>query len=155
MDYAKAFDSLDKTYILKVFETLNFGDNFIKWLKVYSSQTLSSVLYNGWLTIYVKVERGIRQGCPLSALLFVIAIEPLACKLRGHADIKGIKIQSEHQSNNIVLTQYADDNTLFLDGRDSFNNAMIEIDHFANVYVLKLNYGKTEGMWIGGARGRT
>ena len=49
LDYAKAFDSLDKGYIIKAFHRLNFGDDFIKWLEVYGANTFSSVMYNGWL----------------------------------------------------------------------------------------------------------
>ena len=47
-------------------------------------ETVSSVLVNGFLTEQFKSERGIRRGCPLSALLFILAAEMLAIRIRNN-----------------------------------------------------------------------
>ena len=61
LDFAKAFDSVDRNFIQKAFKIMNVGTDFIKWLQVLNNDTVSSVMYNGWLTRYFKVERGIRH----------------------------------------------------------------------------------------------
>ncbi len=152
LDFAKAFDSLDRRFIFKAFELMNFGQDFVRWLKVLNNETLSSIMFNGWPTRYFKVERGIRQGCPLSALLFVVSLELLSCKLRSHQGINGITINTGQESKTVLLSQFADDNTLFLDGSISYVNAMDVLEQFGNISGLKLNYDKTQGMWIGRSR---
>ena len=55
----------------------------------------SSVLVNGWRTKHFKLGRGIRQGCPLSALLFVLAVEIMADRIRKNDRIKGIRFEEK------------------------------------------------------------
>ena len=74
----------------------------------------SIVANNGWLSDPFSISRGIRQGGPLSALLFVIVAEILATKIRNSTDIDGIKVTSENGENYIKICQFADDTTLFL-----------------------------------------
>ncbi len=59
---------------------------------------------------FFKSERGVRQGCPLSAYLFILAIEVLANKIRFEKNIKGININNK----TIKLSMSADDLTLIL-----------------------------------------
>ncbi len=56
----------------------------------------STVLNNGNTGNYFKLERGVRQGCPLSAYLFILAIEVLANKIRNDIKINGIKINKKN-----------------------------------------------------------
>ena len=58
-----------------------------------------------------KIERGVRQGCPLSPYLFVLSVDVLANAIRRDPSIKGISISQ----NEIKLSQYADYTTLILD----------------------------------------
>ena len=56
---------------------------------------------------------GIRQGCPLRALLFLLAVEVLACTIRGNKN-DGLQIKINNEVNTIHFSQLADDTTLFL-----------------------------------------
>mgnify|MGYP001550413210 CR=1 FL=1 len=87
-----------------------------------------------------RSQRGIRQGCPLSALLFILAVEILSIKIRHSDNIKGIKINN----SEIKLTQLADDTTLFLNGTISLQQSLDLINKFHLCSGLKLNYTKTE-----------
>ena len=57
----------------------------------------------------------VRQGCPLSALLFVISFEILACKIRQCKEISGIKLPlQDYVKNEVKISMYSDDITVFL-----------------------------------------
>jgi len=94
----------------------------------------------------LKIERGVRQGCPLSPYLFVLSVEVLASAIQRDPSIKGISISQ----NEIKLSQYVDDTTLILDGsRDTLEALLEVIGKFSKTSGLRLNNKKTEVLWIG------
>jgi hypothetical protein len=56
---------------------------------------------NGWISEIFKNSRGIRQDCPLSALLFVLSVEIMALRIRNNKDIKGFQIKIDEQTHCI------------------------------------------------------
>ena len=115
LDYTKAFDSISRHFIMKSLEQFNFGHDFIRWVEVYTQDTQSAVINYGWVTDWFDLDKGIRQGCPLSALLFIMGIELFACKIKQARDIKGFKVPGS--DSEIRITQYADDNTIFVSNK--------------------------------------
>ena len=93
LDFEKAFDSVEWNYIKKYLEATNFGPHIRQWVYVSYHNISSCVLNNGHASEPFLLERGVRQGCPLSGMLFVIAIEVLAQKIRRSKMIKGIEIE--------------------------------------------------------------
>ena len=70
----------------------------------------SCVRNGGITTKYFKLEKGARQGDPVSAYLFIRCLEILFMLIKNNKNIKGIKIFE----NTFLYTAYADDDTLFL-----------------------------------------
>jgi hypothetical protein len=64
---------------------------------------------NGWISEIFKNSRGIRQGSPLSALLFILSVEIMALRIRNNKDIKGFQIKIDEQTHSIKISQLADD----------------------------------------------
>ena len=69
---------------------MNFGDSFISWIRTLYRDTQSYVLVNGHVSMRFPVTRGVRQGCPLSALLYTIYAETLGEEIRTNPNIHGI-----------------------------------------------------------------
>ena len=89
-DFEKAFDSLSWSFLFRVLRSFNFGESFINWVHVLYRKISSFVLNNGFSTKLFHVRRGVRQGDPLSAYLFIIALELLLINTRSDKEIKGI-----------------------------------------------------------------
>ena len=123
----------------------NFGENFIKWIKLLYNNIFSCVSNNGYLSNYFTLSRGIRQGCPISALLFILVAEILAVKLRADSRIHGIEISGQE----FKISQLADDTTMFLKDIQSIKNALALFNKFGAYSGLKLNLDKTEIIPIG------
>ena len=110
MDLEKAFDSLDHDFLICVLKKIGFGDNFITWIKILLNDQQSCVLNGGLTTQYFKLERGARQGDPISAYLFIIVLEVLFILIKNKDNIKGIDLYD----HSFLFTAYADGTTFFL-----------------------------------------
>ena len=78
VDFAKAFDSLTWSFLFKCLKTMNFGDRFIDFVKMIYNDIQSCVINNGKSSQLFNLHCGIRQGCCLSALLFIIVVDYLS-----------------------------------------------------------------------------
>ena len=110
IDFKKAFDTLEWQYLFNCLKAFNFGPNLNAWVKTFYQNIQSCVINNGMASDYFTLERGVRQGDPLSPYLFLLAIETLAISIRENPEIDGIKIDK----NETKLLQYADDTTAVL-----------------------------------------
>ena len=97
-----------------------FGPEFIKWIEVIYCNVKSCIINNGWMTNFFSLSRGVRQGCPLSALLFILCVEILACKIRQCEDVKGLPLPCSDLTRNVLkIAQLADDTTVFVNNEQS------------------------------------
>ena len=146
IDFEKAFDSLSWSFIRKALKFLNFGESFRRWIDVFYKGISSAVIQCGHLSSWFQIGRGCRQGDPLSPYIFIICAEFLSTKLRKNKNIKGIKIELKE----FKISQFADDTTVILDGSDdSLNHTLEELEKFSKISGLKINYDKTQIVWIG------
>ena len=138
LDFEKAFDTLEWPFIEKTLQHYGFGLSIQKWIRTLYCDIESCIINNGWMSDCFKIERGVRQGCPLSPVL--------ANAIRRDPRIKGISISQIE----IKLSQYADDTTLILDGsQDTLETSLDVIEKFSKISGLRLNNKKTEALWIG------
>lgn len=146
IDFEKAFDSVSWSFIEKSLDAFNFGPSIKRWVRTFYNNIKTCVTVNGQYTRWFPVCRGVRQGDPSSPYLYLICAEILSCMIRNNENIKGIKLREKET----LLSQFADDTTLFLDGSErSFTHAIQTIKKFADISGLKMNYDKTQVVWIG------
>ena len=144
-DFEKAFDSIDHSFLFAVLESFGFGPNFIQWVRTLFYNAESCVINNGWSTGYFRLERGTRQGDPLSAYLFILALEVLLIQIRENNNIKGIIIYNA----NIRLSAYADDTYCLASDVISLQYIFETCEIFQQFSSLKLNLDKSHACWIG------
>lgn len=125
VDQEKAFDRVHHHYLQKVLQQMNFGLSFQRWMTTLYSQANAIVINNGWLSDPISLQRGLRQVCPLSPLLYTLMIEPSAIKIRSDDQIKGIRIPGGN-GRQTKLSQYADDMTLLLADDNSIIKKQVE-----------------------------
>ena len=109
---------MDHKFIFASLEKYGFGPDFIQWIKTLLANNESCVMNNGSSTSFFKIQRGTKQGDPLSPCLFIMVLEILFIQIRNDKAIRGFKIGDIE----IRLTSFADDSTFLCET----NNPLIE-----------------------------
>ena len=105
LDFRKAFDSIEWEYFKAALKAFNFGPNLLNWIDVFYNEASSCVINNGHSSSFFRLQRGVRQGCPLSGLLFIIGIELFARALKNDQSIKGVNVETkEIKLRNMPMT---------------------------------------------------
>lgn len=149
LDFEKAFDSIDWEYMFKVLKHYGFGKDICQWIEAFYNNIKSCIIVNGKASPHFNIQRGCRQGDPISPYLFVLCAELLACTIRENEDIKGVKLLG----NECKISQFADDTTILLEGDEkSYEELFKVLNEFEQMSGLKLNYEKTCNIWLGSKR---
>ena len=151
LDFKKAFDSIEWNYLLQTLQFFNFGHDIQNWIKIFYNNVTSCVLNNGHASTFFSLQRGVRQGCPLSGVLFVLGIELLSRSIKNDPTIKGIQVNKQE----LKISQYADDTTVFVHDLDSVTSLLKVLNDFKEHSGLEINTTKTEAMWLGKWKDRT
>jgi hypothetical protein len=149
VDWSKAFDSITHDWITKILTKAKIPPEFIKWVSLLYTNPLAAVIINGKCGKKNRVGRGVRQGCPLSPLLFALCVEPLACAIRQNEAITGLYIKSLTDKTPVKISLFADDTTLFLKNKNEIDIAFTIINEFGLASGMQLNETKTIGLWLG------
>lgn len=141
LDAEKEFDRVEFSYLFTVLEKFGFGSNVISWIRLLYTSPKASVITNKISSKLFSLSRGTHQGCPLSPLLFAIAIEPLSIKFRTTPNIFGIhRFESEHK-----ISLYADDLLLYISDPVSRIPNIVNIrNDFGLFSGYKLSFSKRE-----------
>ena len=109
LDQEKAFDRLEHAYIFNVLTAFGFPRSFVELIRNTYAGIKSTLVLDGWESAAFPITRGVRQGCPLSPVLFVLSIEPFLCALEADSRVRGLALPG---SSVVNVTAFADDITL-------------------------------------------
>ena len=149
LDFRKAFDTCNWKFLFAVLKRFGFNLSFISWMQTIYNNCTSCIMNNGWKSEFFPLNRGLRQGCPSSALIFIIIAEIMALNVRNNSSLQGIKVKLKSGTKRLKITQLADDTTLFLSSKNEINTALKVITKFGKNSGLELNKSKTEGLFTG------
>ena len=150
LDFKKAFDCVDHNFLFHALRLFNFKETFIGWVKTLYTNAVGSVVNNGWTSHKFEIKQGIRQGCPLSALLFILVAEIMALKVKQNNDIHGIEVHhnNSNEKKEFKISQLADDTAIFVNSVHSANVALKEVKRFGIFAGPSLNMMKTKVITI-------
>ena len=140
IDIEKAFDSLDHHFLISTLEKCGFGKNLILRVRILLRDQESRVINGGTTTKYFSLGKGTHQGDPISAFLFVLALEVLFILIKSKSEIERMTIFDY----NYLYSAYADDTTFFLKHIIFIEHMVDTFDFFSYYSRLKINLRKSE-----------
>ena len=147
LDFEKAYDRVNWTFLRQAMERIGFHTTWINQVLSLNENASASVIVNGEQSKTFRLQRSVRQGCPLAPYLFLLTVDVLGQMLQ-HPDnhVRGLQLPD----NTFITNQmFADDTLLFLDGKiDNMDRALTVISRFGAASGAKLNLHKSVGLWL-------
>uniref|UniRef100_A0A803JAB7 Reverse transcriptase domain-containing protein n=1 Tax=Xenopus tropicalis TaxID=8364 RepID=A0A803JAB7_XENTR len=143
LDAEKAFDRIFHAHLLRILKFQHFGHQLLKLFRALYSTPTAFLTINNLNSDRFYIKKGTRQGCPLSPLLFNLALDPLLRHLRQNPLFQGFK--TKHLCHKIVA--FADDILLFIGNPKQDIPIILEtINRYTTFTGLKINYDKSEAI---------
>lgn len=151
LDFSKAYDMVSWRFLYAVMERMGLPNQFTAMVKMLLQGASASVLVNGAPSVPFPICWGVRQGCPLAPLLFLLVAEALAegtqAALR-EGTLRGITLPDGESQQ--ILTQFADDATFSIHSSAQYLATASELmDKFGLASGLYINRSKCALYWYG------
>ena len=144
LDQAKAYDCVDSTLLVRTLGTMGLPADLIHLISDILVNCRTHVRINGGYSGFFSLCRGVRQGDPLSCLLYDFSIEPMGMRLQR--SISGISLLG---LKPVKLIQYADDMNLFLSDGENLPLIRETMDDTSLALGSLFNLNKTDVLVVG------
>ncbi|CAI5719351.1 unnamed protein product [Peronospora destructor] len=152
LDFRKAYDTVAREFLFLVLVRFGFSQEFTEMIRKLHNGTTARFVVNGELSEPQEVVSGIRQGCPLAPLLFLVAAEVLALAIQQDIEIVGLKVPGgsgeEHK-----FSAFVDDSTVFMQEAQHLPRVMNIVDQFGRMSGLKVQPAKSKIIFLNTAVG--
>ena len=153
LDQPKAFDRVDHRFLATVLETAGFKPDFRRWISMMYHNPQAVVQVNGRRSRVFAIERSVRQGCPLSPLLYVLALEPLLRRLRDEGTSSALRGVPFAGPLTARVSAFADDITVFVSRRLDIKAVKEVVVEYKRIAGASVNFDKSECLRLGAWRG--
>lgn len=144
IDFKKAFDRINWSFILECLRRRGFPQLWVDWVEAIILSSHAAVLVNGEGGRFFKVHRGLKQGCPLSPLLFILAVDTLNGLLRHNASQNGIMGIGPSGGWSLLNLQFTDDTILCIrPTSQAIRRLRLILTSFSLSSGLDINYTKS------------
>jgi len=151
LDFEKAYDKVNWNFLKEVMSRKGFSEKWIEWIMKVVCGGRVAVNLNGELGKYFRSYKGLRQGDPLSPLLFNLVADGLSGIL-SKASARGVieGVTPHLVEGGLTHLQYADDTVLFIrNSKHSITNLKFLLFCYEEVSGMKINYNKSEVFALG------
>ena len=146
LDQEKAYNKIAHDFLFRSLAKFGLPEHFINTVRSLYGDAHTVVIINGEISSPFQITCGVRQGDPLSCLLFNVAIESLATMLR-ESNLEGLHIKGVVERN--IATLFADDTTVYLSENDKFSDLQDILQKWCCASKAKFNVQKTEIIPVG------
>jgi len=145
-------DRVSWKYMFDVLRRLGVPEIYISYVKALYNNPEFACKINGHITAFFKVTRGVREGCPLSILLYILLAEPLGNAIKFEDRIDGVRIPSV--TDLLKVIQFADDTNTFLSNIDSIYPLLEVFRRYHLASGARLKIAKTRGFALNHPAGK-
>jgi hypothetical protein len=140
LDFEKAYARVDHKYLNDVLVAYNFGSSFCQWVHLLYRDAKACLCLNGWMQEALRPSRGVKQGDPLSVVLFTLCVEPLGNLIRARPDL-GLSLGG---ADAVTGAYFADDSTLFPRDLAALDTQLRLVDVYCRGSGARLNRAKSQ-----------
>ena len=146
IDISKAYDTVDRAFIFSLLTSLGASDGMVNWARLLLHATAASTHVNGVESPPAATHAGVRQGCPLSPLLYLVVAQALTSWLRAQP-LLGVTVDGVRH----ITAQYADDTQVLLGDFSpaALHSLTAALATFASASGQRINPAKSSALFVG------
>ncbi|HYS62000.1 MAG TPA: reverse transcriptase family protein [Gemmatimonadales bacterium] len=142
IDLEKAYDRVNRNKLFEVLNDLGVSGKIRRVIQSIYNNTKIQIRIGSKLSEHAEINRGVRQGCPLSCVLFNMYMDHMV-KEWQKKDPKGIQMDQQQEISTVL---FADDQAVLAETEDDLQRAMYQLAKTSEAYDMKISSGKTKTM---------
>jgi len=146
LNFEKAFDRIEWSFLFEALAKLDFCPKWICWVSSFYTSASSTIKLNGVEGSAFPLAKSVRQGCPLSPYLFILATDVLGHMLDDpRFGVEGLTLP---RGRKIRDQTFADDTALYFQSTcENMERTQKVLDIFCKASGAKVNWNKTAVIW--------
>jgi hypothetical protein len=148
-DQEKAYDRVSWEFRDLALKAYGFGPFFRGAIKCLYKNSCAKVFINGYLSNSFSLSRSVRQGDPLSPLLYNLLDNFLAAALLRDPSFSGVAVRGLEPHPKVCISQFADDKAFFCGSATDVSRLCDWLEVYARATGARIHWGKSQGVWLG------